>query len=111
MPFVQVEAQSVCQALPDVNNKIFTFENAECLEKVSSFTTYMFHSEILASLNFNKNQDIFSWIGEQWCIELVFRQFFNIFIYIMSVAKLPTKHFSVSLFSDVDADVDNILIL
>ena len=52
----------------------------------------MFHSEILASLNFNKNKILFwigeqpytemlFWIGEQPYTEMLFWQFSNIIIY------------------------------
>ena len=47
----------------------------------------MFHSDILASLNFNQNTILFSGIGEQPYTEMLFWQISNIFIYVKIVVK------------------------
>ena len=55
----------------------------------------MFHSEILSSLNFNKNYNLVPWTGEQPHIEILFRQFPNINMYVKIVGKMPDQHFNV----------------
>ena len=60
----------------------------------------MFHSEILASLNFNKNKNVVPWIGEQPYTEMLFWQFSNIIIYVKIVGKIPDQHLNVWLFSN-----------
>ena len=69
---------------------------------------HMLHSEILASLNFNKNQNFFPWIGEQLFTEMLFRQFSNITVYIRVVGKIQDQHFIVSLFSNPGDKVQKI---
>ena len=68
----------------------------------------MFHSEILASQHFNKNQKLFLWIGEQPFIEMMFWQFSNITINIRVYVKMPNQYFKVLLFSNPG---DKVLIL
>ena len=58
------------------------------------------HSEILASLNFNKNKNFVPWIGEQTYTEMLVWQFSNITIYVKSVGKITNEHLSVRLFSN-----------
>ena len=53
----------------------------------------MSHSEILASLTLNKNQNIVAWIGKTQCIEGCFRKISNITTYFRVVGKLSEKHF------------------
>ena len=60
----------------------------------------MFHSEILASLNFNKNKKIFPLIGEQPYTEMLFWQLANIITYVKIVGKIPDQYLSVWLFSN-----------
>ena len=73
-----------------------------------SMWTYMLHSEILASLNFNNNLNLFPWIGDLPYIEMLFQKFSNIPTSIRIVGKLPDQHFNVSSCSNPGG---NILIL
>ena len=66
------------------------------------------HSEILASLNFNKNKNLVPWIGEQWYIEMLFWQFFNITTCMRVVGQMPKQHFDALFFSNPG---DKVLIL
>ena len=60
----------------------------------------MFHSEILASLNFNKDKNFVPWIREQQYNKMLFWQFSNIIIFVKIVGKLPEQHLIVLLFSN-----------
>ena len=77
--------------LPPVINKKYFFYN---LLLLILLPLYMFHSDILASLNFNKNK-----IGLENNHSL-FWQFSNIIIYVKIVGKIPDQHLSVWLFSN-----------
>ena len=50
------------------------------------------HSEIIASINFTKNQNLVPWIREQPYIKMLLRQFSNINAYIRVVGKMPKQH-------------------
>ena len=65
----------------------------------------MFHSEILASLNFNKKFFFVHGIGEQPYTEMLFRQFSNILIYFKIVGKIPDQHLNKWLFSNPEDKV------
>ena len=69
---------------------------------------YMLHSEILASLNFNKNQNLIPWIGEQPYIKMLLLLFSNINLYIRVVGKMPKQHFMAFFVSNPG---DKVLIL
>ena len=56
-----------------------------------------FHSEILASLNFNKNFFFLPWIGEQPYTKMLFWQFSNMIIDVKIVGKIPDQHLNVWL--------------
>ena len=63
-------------------------------------SVFRFHSEILASLNFNKNKFFVPWIGKQPFTEMLFWQFPNIIIYVRIVGKISDQYLNVWLFSN-----------
>ena len=62
---------------------------------------YMFYSEILASLNFNKNKKKFPRIREQPYTEILFCQFSNIITYVKIVGKILDQYLSVWVFPNL----------
>ena len=55
----------------------------------------MLHSELLASLNFNKSYNLVPWIGQKSYIEKMFQQFFKKTMYVRVVGKIQDQHFNV----------------
>ena len=60
----------------------------------------MFHSEILALLNFNKIKILSPGLENNHTLKRLFWQFSNITKYVKSVGKIPDQHLSVWLFSN-----------
>ena len=56
--------------------------------------------QILASLSFKKKIYLVPWIGEHPYIEMLFRQFSNITIYVRLVGKMLDQHYNDLLFSN-----------
>ena len=64
------------------------------------FGLHIFHSEILASLNFNLNTILSPAIGEQPYTEMLVWKISNIFIYVKIVGKIPDQHLKMWLLSN-----------
>ena len=59
-----------------------------------------FHSEILASINFNKDKILSPGLENNHTLKCCFWQFSNIIKYVMIVGKIPDQHLSVCLLSN-----------